>query len=59
MEAFGGFTLFFVVVVIVIIVSGLKIINQYERGVILTLGRFTGVKGPGLRVIIPFFSADH
>lgn len=37
------------------ILSGIKVINQYERGVVLTLGRFTGVRDPGLRIIIPVF----
>ena len=31
----------------------LKVLNEYERGVIFTLGRFTGVKGPGLIILIP------
>jgi len=31
----------------------LRVLNEYERGVVLTLGRFTGVKGPGLIIIIP------
>lgn len=31
-----------------------KIVNQYERGVVLTLGRFTGIREPGLRLIVPF-----
>ena len=30
-----------------------KILNEFERGVVLTLGRFTGVKGPGLIILIP------
>jgi regulator of protease activity HflC (stomatin/prohibitin superfamily) len=30
-----------------------KILNEYERGVIFTFGRFTGVKGPGLIILIP------
>jgi len=38
----------------VIILSGIKIIDQYERGVILTLGSFSGVINPGLRIVIPF-----
>lgn len=38
---------------VLIIVSGIKIIDQYERGVILTLGSFTGVLNPGLRIVIP------
>lgn len=36
-----------------IILSGIKIINQYERGVVLTLGKFTGTLNPGLRIVIP------
>ncbi len=31
-----------------------RVLREYERGVIFTLGRFTGVKGPGLIVVIPF-----
>ena len=44
-----------VVVVIIFILSGLKVVNQYQRGIVLTLGRFTGVRQPGLRVIVPIF----
>lgn len=36
-----------------IIISGIKIINQYQRGVVLTLGRYTGTRNPGLNIIIP------
>lgn len=36
-----------------VIVSGIKIVNQYERGVVLTLGRFSGMRDPGLRIVIP------
>lgn len=35
-----------------IIVSGLRIINQYERGVVLTLGKYTGTRHPGLTWIL-------
>ena len=38
----------------IIILSGIKIIDQYERGVILTLGSFSGVINPGLKIVIPF-----
>ncbi|HEX6415985.1 MAG TPA: slipin family protein, partial [Candidatus Saccharimonadales bacterium] len=38
-----------------LILSGIKIINQYERGVVLTLGRYTGIREPGLRIVIPIF----
>lgn len=44
-----------VIAVVVFILSGIKVINQYERGVVLTLGRFTGIRNPGLRVVVPIF----
>lgn len=44
-----------VIVVAIFILSGLKVINQYQRGVVLTLGRFTGIRNPGLRIVIPIF----
>ncbi len=44
-----------VIVVALFILSGLKVINQYQRGVVLTLGKFTGVRQPGLRIVIPIF----
>ena len=31
----------------------IRVINQYERGVILTLGKYSGTKNPGLRLVIP------
>ena len=51
----GEFTIFLLVVVAAFILSGIKVVNQYERGVVLTLGRFTGVRHPGLRIIVPIF----
>lgn len=44
-----------VIVVALFILSGLKVINQYQRGVVLTLGKFTGIRQPGLRIVIPIF----
>src|SRR5271154_3268413 len=43
-----------IAVVIVILLSGLRIAQEYERGVIFRLGRFLGLRGPGLYFIIPF-----
>ena len=37
------------------VLSGIKVVNQYQRGVVLTLGKFTGVREPGLRVVVPIF----
>lgn len=42
---------------IIFVLSGIKVINQYEKGVILTLGKFTGVKEPGLRIVVPIFQS--
>lgn len=48
------FTVILVVVVLIIIANGLRIVNQYERGVVFRLGKVRAeVKQPGLRVIIP------
>jgi regulator of protease activity HflC (stomatin/prohibitin superfamily) len=41
-------------IVIIICASAIKIVQEYERGVIFRLGRLTGAKGPGIFVIIPF-----
>lgn len=47
------FVTFILIIVGIFILSGLKIINQYERGVVLTLGRYTGLRQPGLRIVVP------
>jgi regulator of protease activity HflC (stomatin/prohibitin superfamily) len=47
----------FILVVIILgatlVFSAIKILNEYERGVMFTLGRFTGVKGPGVILVVP------
>ena len=45
--------LWIVVIAIAFLFSMFKVLREYERGVVFTLGRFTGVKGPGLIIIIP------
>ena len=42
-----------IIIIAVILFASVKVLNEYERGVTLTLGRFTGVKGPGLIFLIP------
>ena len=39
--------------VIIFLTQAVRVLREYERGVIVTLGRFTGVKGPGLIILIP------
>ncbi|HJX14080.1 MAG TPA: slipin family protein [Dehalococcoidales bacterium] len=43
-----------VVVLLIILPTAIKIVTEYERGVIFRLGRLIGAKGPGLFLIIPF-----
>jgi regulator of protease activity HflC (stomatin/prohibitin superfamily) len=52
------FTLLVVAVaVIFILVLILRQVNQYERGVFFTIGKYTGIKEPGWRVVIPIFQS--
>ena len=44
----------FLFVVLIVATAAIKIAQEYERGVVFRLGRFTGVRGPGLFMIIPF-----
>lgn len=41
-------------ILVVILAAALRIVPEYQRGVVFRLGRFVGVKGPGLVVIVPF-----
>src|SRR3989339_615505 len=44
-----------IIIVHVLLIACLRQVNQYEQGVTLTMGRFTGVKGAGWRLVIPIF----
>lgn len=46
-------TVYIVMILIILLASAIRILREYERGVVFTLGRFTGVKGPGLIILIP------
>jgi len=39
---------------IIILAASIRIVNEYERGVVFRLGRYVGVRGPGLVLLIPF-----
>ncbi len=43
----------FLVFIVIVLFSSIKIIQEYERGVIYTLGRYTSNRGPGIQIIIP------
>ncbi len=46
-------TLYIVLLVLIILAAAIRILREYQRAVVFTLGRFTGVKGPGLIILIP------
>jgi regulator of protease activity HflC (stomatin/prohibitin superfamily) len=49
-------TVFYVVIAAIVVIflySGIRILREYERAVMFTLGRFSGVRGPGLILMIP------
>lgn len=41
------------IVAIVIAIVSIKVVDQYQRGVVLTLGKFSGIREPGLRFVVP------
>ena len=41
------------VLAFILLISAVKILNEYERGVVFRLGRYVGTKGPGLILLIP------
>lgn len=50
---FAGIT-WIIIIGIIILASMIRVLREYERGVIFRLGRYVGVKGPGLILLIPF-----
>jgi len=49
------FVIAVVVLLVILLFSAFNVLNEYERGVIFQLGRFVGVKGPGLIIVWPIF----
>jgi regulator of protease activity HflC (stomatin/prohibitin superfamily) len=43
-----------IVIILILLISAIKILKEYERGVIFRFGRLRGAKGPGIILIIPF-----
>lgn len=59
MASISGIEIFLIIIlfiVVIILLSGLHILKEWERGVVLTLGRFTGLKGPGIIYVTPIIS---
>jgi regulator of protease activity HflC (stomatin/prohibitin superfamily) len=54
LENFGP-VVFIVAIVVIFFARAFRVLQEYQRGVIFQLGRFHGVKGPGLIIVIPVF----
>ena len=52
MDAWGIFLI--VVAALILLAGAVRIVKQYERGVVLRFGKLIGIRQPGLNVIIPF-----
>ena len=48
-----SFVIAIVIILIIVLFSAFNVLNEYERGVIFQLGRFVGIKGPGLIIVWP------
>ena len=57
MEGAAVFFIMIMVFLLIVILSNIHIIQQYERGVVFTLGKYSGVRNPGITVIIPWFQS--
>jgi len=53
MQVFATFIIILVVFAVILIANAIRILREYERGVIFRLGRLIGVKGPGIIFLIP------
>ncbi|MBQ1647400.1 MAG: SPFH domain-containing protein, partial [Bacteroidales bacterium] len=48
--------IFFIIVVLLLIIGpSLCVVRQFERGVVFTLGKYSGVRNPGLQIVFPYF----
>jgi regulator of protease activity HflC (stomatin/prohibitin superfamily) len=53
MEIFSGFFFFILILIGFFFIMAVKVLNEYERGVIFRFGRIIGAKGPGLIILVP------
>lgn len=48
-----NFLIVLIVLLAIVLFASVRVLNEYERGVVFTLGRFSGIKGPGLIIVWP------
>ena len=46
-----------IALIVAFALTGLKVVNEFERGVRFTLGRYSGIMKPGLRLVIPIIQS--
>lgn len=49
------YTIIIAIIALILILKSIVIVNQYERGIILTLGTYSYTLGPGLKLVVPIF----
>ncbi len=54
MEAFSTILFFVIMIIVFIVIPGIRVVNQYERGIVLRLGKYHRTISPGLRLIVPY-----
>lgn len=54
MEFVGLVLCFLIVAVVVLLAASIRVVQEYERGVVFRLGRVMGARGPGLIILLPF-----
>ena len=50
-----AFTSWLIGIVVLYVLSGFKIVKEYERGIVFRLGKYVGTRNPGLNIILPIF----
>ncbi len=51
MEVFGGL----IVLTVITLMTGLRVVKEYDRLVVMRFGKVVGLRGPGLKLVLPFF----
>ena len=50
---------YIIIAIVFVIFISLRQVNQYQRGVRFTMGRYSGIMNPGWRIVLPIFQSYH
>jgi regulator of protease activity HflC (stomatin/prohibitin superfamily) len=59
-EGIAGFSFCIGIIIIIalgVVIRGIRLLYEYERGVVFTLGKYSGTRNPGLNIVIPVFQS--